>query len=66
MLLFVLRAMVGNILRSMLLMFYSSMEREGLCLKDICVSHMSRQLPKNRNFKVLKNKAVVEISTHLQ
>ena len=46
-------------------MFYSHMKREGLCLKGILVSDMSRQLSKNRKFKVLKNKVVVEISTYL-
>ena len=63
-----LRAIADNILRSMFLMFYSSMEKEGLCLKDFCVSHMDGQTSKkeNWNFKVTKNKVVVEISTHLQ
>ena len=51
----------------MLLIFYSSMEKEGLHLKDSSVLHMDGQLlKKNWNFKVTKVKLVVEISTHLQ
>ena len=51
----------------MLLMLYSSIEKEGLHLKDFRVSHIDGQpLRKIRNFKVTKNKLFIEISTHLQ
>ena len=51
----------------MLLMLYSSIEKEGLHLKDSSVLHRDGQpLKKIRNFKVTKNKLVVEISAHLQ
>ena len=52
-LLFPLRKIADNILRSMLLMFYSSLEKEGLCLKDFCVLHMGEQ-PSNKKFESLK------------
>ena len=51
----------------MLLMFYCSMEKEELCLKDFYVLHMGWQPSKKiRKFKVTNNKVVAEISTHLQ
>ena len=67
-LLFALRTIADNILKSMLLMFPRSMEKEGLRLKDFCVLHiwMDSHPKKNRNFKVTKNDVVVEISIHLQ
>ena len=64
---FVLRITVHNILTSMLLMFYSSVEKEGLCLLDFCVQNMGGQPSKEiRNFKEIKNKVFVEIRSHLK
>ena len=50
---FPLRTTADDILRSMLLMFYSSPEKEGLRLKDFCVSHMGGQ-PSNKKLESLK------------
>ena len=44
----------------MLLIFYSSMGKEGLHLKDSCVLHMDGPLKKIWNFKVTKDKLVAE------
>ena len=48
----------------MLLMFYSSIEKKGLCLKDFFVSHMDGETSKKKEKE--KNKVVVEIITYLQ
>ena len=56
----------------MLLMFYSSMEKRGLCLKYFCISHMDGQPSKKmnkykfKNIEKTKNEVAVETSTHLQ
>ena len=63
----ILRTIADNTLRSVLLIFYGSMEKKGLCFKEFCVSHLdNRQKNKNKNFKVTENKVVIKISTHPQ
>ena len=37
-----------DVLRSMLLMFYGSMEKKGLCFKDFFASHMDNRQRNNR------------------
>ena len=48
-------------------MFYSPLEKEGLCLKDFCVAYgWTTVKQKIQKLKGTMNKVVVEISADLQ
>ena len=64
--LFALRTIADDILKSMLFMFYG---KEGVMFEGLlCLAYgqPSKKKKENQNFKVAKNKVVVEIRTHFQ